>query len=101
MRPNPYAPWKQMLSAQSAITSSDTIIPNGMSRLMFSRIYLMGLIKAVSPNIKNTLKIFDPTTLPIAISGCPSMPEITLTTNSGMLVPMPTIVAPMMYSEMR
>ena len=67
---------------------------------MLVRVYLMGIIRAVTPRMRKTLKMFDPTTLPMAISGCPPRPDTTLTTSSGMLVPMPTMVAPMIYSDM-
>lgn len=40
------------------------------------------------------LKILDPTTFPIDISPCPLKAALTLTTNSGALVPKATTVSP-------
>lgn len=51
------------------------------------------------PRMKNMLEMLLPTILPMEMSLCPSMEEMILTTNSGVLVPMPTMEAPMMYSE--
>ena len=48
-----------------------------------------------------TLKMFDPTTFPIATSLFPPMAESTETTSSGVEVPTATIVSPMMNSGMR
>ena len=80
------------------IRRSVTIILTGMSRLLFSGDMATGLTNAVSPKIRNTLNMFDPTTLPIAMSALPFSAPVKLTTNSGMEVPMPTMVIPIRNS---
>ena len=57
-----------------------------------------GAISAVTPKIINVLKIFEPTTFPIAISALPWIAESMLTTISGAEVPIPTMVTPIMNS---
>ena len=57
-----------------------------------------GEISAVMPSIMHVLNIFDPTTLPMAISALPWNDDMKLTTISGDDVPMPTIVSPIMNS---
>lgn len=52
------------------------------------------VIVAVNPRIKNTLKIFDPTILPTAISSCFLRVATTDVASSGNDVPTPTIVSP-------
>ena len=59
---------------------------------------VIGAIIPVMPRISKVLKMFDPTTLPIAISALPSIAERKLMTISGDEVPIPTIVRPMMNS---
>ena len=53
-----------------------------------------GRIRAQTPRMTKTLKMFDPTTLPIATSLLPAMAESTDTTSSGVEVPTATIVSP-------
>ena len=59
----------------------------------------MGLIKAVIPKIKNTLEILLPTILLKTMSLLPVKAALTLTTISGKLVPMATIVKPIMSDD--
>src|SRR5690606_25472963 len=53
-----------------------------------------GKIIAVSPKTRVILAMLDPTTLPIAISGKPSIAAFKLTINSGADVPNDTMVIP-------
>ena len=80
-------------------TSSTVVrIMIGMSLDLFSRVMATGLIRAVSPRMRKTLKILEPTTLPIAMSALPLRAPVRLTTSSGIEVPIPTIVIPMRNS---
>ncbi len=54
---------------------------------------------AVSPRTKAKFAIFEPTTLPIAISGCPFMAASKLTTSSGAEVPKETNTTPITSFE--
>ena len=54
---------------------------------------------AVIPSMRNTLAMLDPRTFPIAISVLPSIPAMIDTTSSGILVPIATIVSPIIASE--
>ena len=58
-----------------------------------------GIIIAVTLNIRKMLAILDPRTLPIAMSPLSVSAEFTDTNSSGALVPIPTIVRPMMKLE--
>ena len=60
-----------------------------------------GRIRAQTPRMTKTLKMFDPTTMPIATSLLPAMAESTDTTSSGVEVPTATTVSPMMNSGTR
>ena len=53
-----------------------------------------GFIIEHIPNIKNKFAILLPTILPILISECPSIDAVELTINSGIDVPIATIVKP-------
>jgi len=65
-----------------------------ISILTTLRLILIGLIRAEIPSIKAMLQILEPTTLPNAMAGLCRIAAETLTTNSGALVPKPTIVNP-------
>lgn len=54
---------------------------------------------AKNPNMTNIFIIEEPTTFPIAISGFPRRAAITDVTISGALVPIATIVRPMIDSD--
>ena len=68
---------------------------NGKSRRMVSRSMEMGLMTALRPATTNKLKMLDPMTLPVAISSTPFKEAVMLTQASGKLVPMETMVKPM------
>ena len=55
----------------------------------------IGDTKAAHPTMSMALKMFDPTTLPTARSAVPLREEISDMQNSGMEVPMATMVSPM------
>ena len=59
----------------------------------------IGLIIPVNPRIKNMLKMFDPTTLPTAISFCFFMVATTDVTSSGREVPTDAMVKPIILSS--
>ena len=75
-----------------------TPIFNGRSFLIALREIFIGQTKADAPKISNVLKMFDPTTFPIAMSALPCTAERKLTTISGVDVPIPTIVRPITNS---
>ena len=58
-----------------------------------------GRINADRPNISNKLHILLPIILPIEISEYPSIADVVLTNNSGIDVPIDTIVRPITISE--
>ena len=60
---------------------------------------LIGETVAVTPRIQRMLKIFDPTTLPIAMSDCFRKAATTLVASSGRLVPAATTVRPITASD--
>ena len=72
---------------------------NGMSRRRCKGSMENGKINAVTPIMRNTLAMLEPMTLPIAMSPLFVNAEDTDTNNSGELVPMPTMVNPMMKLE--
>ena len=74
-------------------------IKNGMSRRRCKRSMANGNIAAVTPKIRKMLAILEPMTLPMAMSPLLLSAEDTETNNSGALVPMPTMVRPMMKFE--
>ena len=51
------------------------------------------------PSVISTLKMFEPNTLPTAMSAFPFIADAKLTTISGVEVPIPTMVIPIMKSE--
>ena len=59
----------------------------------------IGEKRAVHPRIISALNIFEPNTFPTAMSALPLMAEAKLTTISGVDVPIPTMVIPIMKSE--
>ena len=59
----------------------------------FSATKEIGEMTAVAPNIRNTLKIFDPRTFPIAISTSFFLAAAMDVTSSGRLVPTATIAS--------
>ena len=83
-------------------TRSRTVIPilMGISFLLLILVMAIGQISAVTPRIRRTLKIFEPMTLPMAMSAFPLIAPMKLTTSSGAEVPMPTMVSPITKSLM-
>ena len=90
-------PNKVLLIPEST-SMTETARVTGMSRLRFSSVMDTGSITAVIPRMKRALNMFEPITLPIAISALPCMAPVRLTTSSGQDVPKPTIVRPMTNS---
>ncbi len=58
-----------------------------------------GAIIEDTPRITSMFMILEPTTFPTAISGFPRLAAMIEVTSSGMLVPIATIVSPMILSE--
>ena len=85
-----------------SITSivNDTRMHIGVSMRILLRENTTGENRAQMPKMKRVLKIFDPTTLPIAISALPENAEAKLTVSSGSEVPTATMVIPMINSLM-
>ncbi len=73
--------------------ASDAIITTAMSKMKLFGTGI-GLMTAVVPRIKNTLKMLLPTMLPIAISFFLSQDALIEVANSGSEVPTATIVRP-------
>ena len=66
---------------------------------MFSLLVAIGNSIAVTPRMPSTLKILEPTTLPMATSELPETAPLRLTSSSGNEVPNPTTTAPITKSE--
>lgn len=69
------------------------------NRVFFVR--TIGDMIAVIPRMRNIFAIFDPRTFPIAISVFQEILAMIETMSSGILVPIATIVRPMIASEIR
>ena len=76
------------------------IIVIGISNSRVSFLNFSGFIIAHAPNIKNMFAMLLPTTFPMLMSECPSIADVTLTTSSGIDVPIATIVSPITISGM-
>ena len=74
------------------------MILSGISLRRLLLVITSGVIKAVIPSMIMVLKILEPTMFPMAMSALPWSEDMKLTTISGVDVPMPTIVRPMMTS---
>ena len=81
------------------VRRTDTPMHRGISNFIFFLSIATGKKTAVSPRIPSTLKILEPTTLPMATSALPLRAPMKLTTSSGIDVPTPTIAAPMTKSD--
>ena len=67
---------------------------------LYETLYFIGFIIADNPIINNKLNIFEPIIFPIAMSLSPFIAAITLVTSSGKLVPIATIVKPIIFALM-
>lgn len=83
----------------SRVAIIEIAMHSGKSNFRLSLWTFTGKIRLVRPKMPNMLKMLEPMTLPIATSELPCIAPITLTTNSGNDVPMPTINAPIAKSE--
>lgn len=79
-------------------STSDDSSTKSTSRASSFLVIDMGISTEDMPTINSTLAILLPTTLPRLMSALPSRALKKLTTNSGMLVPMATIVRPITIS---
>ena len=86
-------------SSPSRMKSIVTRIRNGISFLTVELPTPIGMIAAAVPRIRNIFRILLPRTLPIEISALPEIAPVILTAASGALVPIATIVRPMISSE--
>jgi hypothetical protein len=71
-----------------------------MSRFTVDFRMVIGATKAAQPTMSRELKMLDPKTLPTAMSGVDFKADSRLTKNSGMEVPMATIVSPITICDM-
>lgn len=76
-----------------------TMINIGRSKNLVVRESAIGAMQALTQRIKNIFAILEPSTFPMAISGLPEILARTDTMSSGILVPIATIVRPMIASE--
>ena len=79
---------------QKAVKSPEANSRIGISNLMIWKWTDNGEKKADSPKMNATLKMFEPTMLPIARSPAPTNEAFTETASSGELVPKATTVNP-------
>lgn len=73
----------------------------GRSKKRVVRERIIGDINEAIPRIRNIFAIFDPSTFPIAISVFPEMLANTETISSGTLVPIATIVRPIIACDIQ
>jgi hypothetical protein len=81
----------------NSVTKSNAIeakIQMGISRRIFVLVKTIGANREHTPKIRNVLKMFEPTTFPIAMSVWPSNAEMILIVSSGIDVPTATTVRP-------
>ena len=78
----------------SAKATRLTNVATNASRTAVRAQPMTGAITAAKPKMSRILAMFDPTTLPKAISDAPSRAALTDTSNSGVEVPKPTITNP-------
>lgn len=89
------------IQASDARTRRSIVVrmTTGRSKNLVVFVSIIGAMIAVSQSMKNIFTILDPRTFPIAISVLPVKLAMTDTTNSGILVPIATMVSPMIASE--
>ena len=90
--------WKRVYSRPRAMRSTVIRMFIGMSRFQLDGVMAIGRMRAVTPRISRVFMMFEPTTLPMAMSALPWKAPMKLTTISGAEVPMPTMVRPMTNS---
>ena len=97
---------RRLLPAPSIRTSlvmrrskSVVSMTNGMSNRRAVFDIITGAIRALRPRMRNIFAIFDPVTFAIAISVLPCRLAVTETMSSGRLVPIATMVRPMIACE--
>ena len=74
-------------------------IVTGRSKNLVGRESVTGAMIAVVPRMRKTFAIFDPRTFPMANSVLPEIDEMSETMSSGILVPIATIVSPIIASD--
>ena len=81
-------------------TRSSRVAPTakGMSFFTVDLLMTIGATIAAQPTMNSALKMFDPTTLPTAMSGVPFRADTRLTNSSGADVPAATMVSPITIS---
>ncbi len=94
------APSKK-LSLTRINKSNQVSITIGRSKNLVVLESTTGNIQALIQRIRNTFTIFEPRTLPMAISAFPDMLAKIETINSGILVPIATIVKPIIACDIQ
>ena len=74
--------------------ATEATMAKGISFFTVAGSIIMGVTKAAQPTINKVLKMLEPTTLPTAMSGVSFKADMKLTKNSGIDVPIATIVSP-------
>lgn len=87
------------VSLTSRASRRVTRILTGRSKNRVPYESVIGATIAVTQRMRNILAIFEPSTFPIAISVSPEMAAKSDTISSGILVPIATIVRPIIASE--
>lgn len=82
-----------------SMSTTDASIEKGTSRRMVTGDMVMGAMAAAHPAMRRVLKMFEPMTFPTARSLVPLSADMKLTQNSGIEVPMATMVSPMTTCE--
>ena len=94
--------WGESISSKQSMKSSiEAPTAKGISFLTVVGWMAIGAMAAEQPTMSSALKIFEPMTLPTAMSGVPLMADIRLTNSSGAEVPAATMVRPMTISGTR
>ena len=83
---------------QAANSSTEAMTVNGISFFTVDFAITIGATIAAQPTMSSVLKMFEPTTLPSAMSGVPFRADTKLTNSSGADVPAATIVSPITIS---
>ena len=86
------------LFSDSSISSTEAPTAKGMSFFTVERLMVIGATMAAQPTMSMAFIVFEPTTLPTAMSGVPFKADTKLTNSSGADVPAATMVSPMIIS---